>query len=114
MAAAPHTLNRRVNTMAAIEHRAEGQLPGQELITQGLTDLSAGRETEAALLLQIAAPRLRSLGVNVTAREDPDGVSAEHRLYALLSTRPDAHSQYNALLARVASYARAAEHAATC
>lgn len=41
--------------MATIEHKAGGRLPG-ELITQGLADLSAGRDTEAALLLQIAAP----------------------------------------------------------
>lgn len=112
-AAVPHTLKVRFTNMATTEHHAAGRLPGEELITQGLTDLSAGRETEAALLLEIAAPRLRSLGISVTAPENPEGVSAEHRLYALLSTRPDAHSQYNALLARIASYARAAEHAAT-
>jgi hypothetical protein len=64
-------------------------------------------------LLEIAAPRLRSLGIDVAAPRDPDGISAEHRLYRLLSAQPDAHSQYNALLARIASYARAAEHAAT-
>jgi hypothetical protein len=99
--------------MATIEHQPDGRLPGEELISQGLIDLSAGRETEAALLLQIAAPRLRALGIDITAHANPGGTSAEHRLYELLSVRPDAHSQYNALLARVASYARAAEHAAT-
>jgi hypothetical protein len=99
--------------MATTEHEDDARLPGEELVSQGLRDLSAGRETEAALLLEIAAPRLRSIGIDVTAPQDPDGISAEHRLYRLLSAQPDAHSQYNALLARIASYARAAEHAAT-
>ncbi|HEY2140459.1 MAG TPA: hypothetical protein VGG98_00180 [Solirubrobacteraceae bacterium] len=63
------------------------------------------------MLLQIAAPRLRALGIAIESRPNPGGQSPEHRLYALLSRRPDAHSRYNALLARIASYARAAEHA---
>ena len=88
------------------------RLPGSELVEQGLSDLAAGRETEAALVLEIAAPRLRSLGLNLELRGESDE-SPEHRLYALLSTRSDAHSRYNALLARIASYARAAEHHAT-
>ncbi|HVE69614.1 MAG TPA: hypothetical protein VNB64_13640 [Solirubrobacteraceae bacterium] len=86
-------------------------LPGAELIDHGLEDLRAGRETEAALLVAMAAPRLRALGFEVPA--GPDGRSA-HRLYALLTrTDPAPHSRYNALVARVASFARAAEHAAS-
>ena len=79
----------------------------------GIEDLAAGRETEAALLVEIAAPRLRSLGVSFEARAEPSQESPEHRLYALLSAQPDAHSRYNALLARIASFARAAEARAT-
>jgi hypothetical protein len=86
-------------------------LPGEELITRGLDDLRNGDETEAALLVQIAAPRLRSLGLDVPVDATQSGEPAEHRLYELLADRSDAHSRYNALLARVASYARAAEHA---
>lgn len=85
-------------------------LPGEELITQGLQDLAEGRVSEAALLVEVAAPRLLTLGHDIPAGQD-GGVSAEHRLYALLAGEPDAHSRYNALLARIASYARAAEHA---
>lgn len=85
-------------------------LPGQELIEEGLRDLAAGHESEASLLVQIAAPRLRRLGIEVPGQKDGD-TPAEHRLYTYLSGRPDAHSHYNALLARAASYARAAEHA---
>jgi hypothetical protein len=96
--------------MATTQNDKPG-LPGEELLDKGLSDLSAGRESEAALLLQIAAPRLRALGITVESPSSPGGESPEHRLYALLSTQPDAHSRYNALLARIASYARAAEHA---
>jgi hypothetical protein len=90
---------------------SDAPLPGEELVEQGLRDLTAGEETEAALVLQIAAPRLQTLGITIQATEGAGDASPEHRLYALLSTRPDAHSRYNALLARIASYARAAEHA---
>jgi hypothetical protein len=97
---------------------APGELPGADLVRDGLADLCAGRESENALLVEIAAPRLRALGYEVPrARTDGDaGVeSAEHRLYGYLARHSggSVHSQYNALLARIASYARAAEHAAT-
>jgi hypothetical protein len=84
-------------------------LPGQELVRVGLADLSAGRESEASLLVQMAAPRLRSLGFDVppTARG-----GSSHRLYELLTEREgDAHSHYNALVRRMVSFARAAERA---
>jgi len=89
---------------------SQAGLPGAELVERGIEDLAAGRETEEALLVEIAAPRLRSLGVSLEARADGSCQSPEHRLYGLLSAEPDAHSRYNALLARIASYARAAEH----
>jgi hypothetical protein len=80
-------------------------LPGRDLIDQGLKDLAAGAETAASLLVSIGAPRLRRLGVPV-----PEAFpSSEHRLYALLSrSDPDsAHSRYNALLRRLVSFERA-------
>ena len=87
-------------------------LPGAELIEQGLRDLAEGRESEAALLVLIGAPRLRQLGLIVEppamwrATSDP---SPEHRLYALLAhAEPDsAHSRYNALIRRLVSFERA-------
>jgi len=80
-------------------------LPGHDLIAQGLDDLGAGAETAAALLVSIGAPRLRQLGLQV-ADPIPGG---EHRLYELLSrTDPDsAHSRYNALVRRLVSFERA-------
>jgi hypothetical protein len=83
-------------------------LPGADLIEAGLNDLRAGRETVAALLVAIGAPRLRTLGLEISDNL-PD--NPEHRLYDLLA-RDDsdsAHSRYNAFIRRLVSYERAAE-----
>lgn len=89
---------------------AESSFPGHELVLVGLEDLAAGRETEAALVVAMAAPRLRALGIEVPAG---GGSSPSHRLYELLSqSDAGAHGRYNALVGRIASFARAAEHAA--
>jgi hypothetical protein len=85
------------------------RLPGHELVSGGLADLAAGRESEASLLVTMAAPRLRLLGIDVPPAADK---GASHRLYELLSERADgAHSRYNALVSRMVSFARAAERA---
>jgi hypothetical protein len=87
------------------------RLPGHELVSGGLADLAAGRESEASLLVTMAAPRLRSLGIEVPPAATP---RASHRLYELLSERDGgAHSRYNALVGRMVSFARAAERAST-
>jgi hypothetical protein len=52
-------------------------LPGGDLVSQGLADLREGRESVAALLVSIGAPRLRTLGVQVP----PTVEEPEHRLY---------------------------------
>ena len=86
-------------------------LPGHELVSAGLADLAAGRESEASLLVSMAAPRLRALGFTVP----PGGVDhPSYRLYELLAAGDGgAHSRYNALVGRMVSFARAAEHAAS-
>ena len=83
-------------------------LPGAELIEAGLNDLREGRETIAALLVAIGAPRLRTIGVELP-KDLPS--NPEHRLYNLLAQddSDSAHSRYNALLRRLVSYERAAE-----
>lgn len=88
-------------------------LPGGDLIRQGLEDLVAGRESEAALLVLIGAPRLRRLGLGLPADVAGAG-DPEHRLYHLLSRfDPDsAHSRYNGLIRRLVRFERAAECAA--
>lgn len=80
--------------------------PGQDLIGQGLDDLSRGVESIPALLVSIGAPRLRALGIAVPG----PFASPEHRLYERLRrTDPDsAHSRYNALIRRLVSFERAA------
>jgi hypothetical protein len=82
-------------------------LPGGDLVAKGLADLAGSRETIEALLVSIATPRLRDLGVPVAASL-PD---AEHRLYERLAREdPDsAHSRYNALLRRLTSFESALE-----
>jgi hypothetical protein len=82
-------------------------LPGGDLVAKGLEDLASGSETIEALLVSIAAPRLRKRGVLVPEPlPDP-----EHRLYRQLAREdPDsAHSRYNALLRRLTSFESALE-----
>jgi len=83
-------------------------LPGGDLIRRGLEDLASGRESEAALLVLIGAPRLRRLGLYV-----PEAAPnlPEHRLYGFLAcSNPDsAHSRYNALVRRLVRFERALE-----
>lgn len=84
------------------------ELPGGQLVEQGLADLAAGLDTEAAWLVLIGAPRLRRLGLDVPDSAEPH---AEHRLYERLAAAdPDAaHSRYNALIRLLVSFERAAE-----
>ena len=83
-------------------------LPGADLIEAGLIDLREGRETIAALLVAIGAPRLRNVGLDL-----PKGLpdNPEHRLYELLAKddSDSAHSRYNAYIRRLVSYEEAAE-----
>jgi hypothetical protein len=83
------------------------RLPGGDLVAVGLRDLEEGRETVEALLVSIAAPRLRDAGLVVP---NPLG-DAEHRLYESLAgaDADSAHSRYNALLRRLISFESALE-----
>ena len=80
-------------------------LPGGDLVEQGLADLRNSTLSVEALLVSVGEPRLTSLGLDVpTPLDDP-----EHRLYALLAAEdPDtAHGRYNALIRRLVSFERA-------
>lgn len=81
------------------------RFPGGDLVAEGIADLAHGRETAAALLVSIGAPRLGRCGLAVGAPFD----EPEHRLYALLSREGSdaAHSRYNALVRRLVSFERA-------
>jgi len=77
------------------------------LVRAGLDDLARGAATVPALLVSVGAPRLRRLGIEVSA---PIALP-EHRLYELLA-REDAataHGRYNALIRELVSFERAAE-----
>lgn len=81
--------------------------PGEDIVLQGLSDLTEGRETVASLLVSIGSPRLKRLGFDI-----PNPIaSPEHRLYAKLrDEEPDSsHSRYNALIRRLVSFERAVE-----
>lgn len=77
----------------------------------GIADLKAGRRTVNASAVQAAAPRLRRIGLDAPGLEGD--VPAAHRLYEQLSEElgDAAHSRYNAILSRVASFAAGAERA---
>jgi hypothetical protein len=81
-------------------------LPGAEMVKRGIADLSAGHESIEALLVSIGAPRLRSLGIELSAPI----ASPEHKLYLLIAREKGngAHSAYNALIRRLVSFERAA------
>ncbi len=83
-------------------------LPGEDLVTEGLADLANNRPTAPFFLLLAAAPRLRRLGIEIPNRA---AAHPEHQLYSILEQHfgTAAHSQYNSLIRRIVSYARALE-----
>jgi len=98
---------------SSVSHKPEidpyAGLPGADLVAEGVRDLAAGVESVPALLVSVAASRLTAVGLEVAV---PSGRPA-HRLYDLLAADNPrtAHSRYNALVGRLASFARAAERA---
>jgi hypothetical protein len=88
---------------------SEKYLPGGDLVVEGLNDLANARLTDCSLLVLIAAPRLRGLGIQVPESDVP--LPHEHRLYERLEERlgTEAHSHYNSLIRRIVSFAHALE-----
>ena len=90
-----------------------GDLPGADLVAEGIQALRSGETTVEALLVSVGAPRLRAAGLDI-----PPGPSLPHSpemsLYlAIGSDHPrDAHSRYNALIRRLVSFERALERLA--
>lgn len=84
-------------------------LPGAELVLAGVADLDRGQLTPNALLVLVAADRLRATGLVVpTSPSSPD---PEGALYRALSADDDAtaHPRYLSHIRRLDSFARAAE-----
>ena len=88
-----------------LQELAKNRLPGEDLVVEGRRDLAEGRETIAALLVSIGAPKLARLGEPV----DRPATHPELRLYDLLAREnsDSAHTRYNALVRRLVSYERA-------
>jgi hypothetical protein len=97
--------------LPAVPEADIGDLPGGEAVLRGLADCRAGVETVESLLIAIAAPKLRRLGLAVPGSADAV-VDAEIRLYEKLGREgvPDPYSRYNALLRELSSFGRALEH----
>jgi len=85
------------------------RLPGAEIVLAGIADIEAGRRSINASAVRCAAPRLRRAGLKAPSAEGD--IPAAHDLYGQLRAEygDAAHSRYNAILARVASFAGAAE-----
>jgi hypothetical protein len=100
-------LRQRARYNPFVDIRALSALPGADLVLKGIRDLESGAESVEALLVQVGAPRLRSLGIDV--RSGGAATSPEHRLYARLSADEagSAHGRYNALLRKLVSFERA-------
>ena len=94
-----------------VQHHLQ-RLPGGDLFVQGVEDVLRGGSTEASLLVSLARTRLIQAGLEVPP--SPAG-RPSHELYDLLAATHgnDAHRRCNALLRRIASFGRAAEHAAS-
>lgn len=85
-------------------------LPGFDLVRQGLEDLRGRRPTPAAWLCQIARPRLREAGLWPEDLQPLPG-EAELELYRLLRHQePDAYARYNALLRELVSFEQCLDH----
>jgi hypothetical protein len=90
-----------------VDASALSALPGADLVLKGLDDLQHGIESTEALLVQIGASKLRTLGLDVPAATST--VPPEHRLYTRLQedSGAAAHSRHNALVRRLVSFERA-------
>ncbi len=83
-------------------------LPESNTIAQGVVDLEENNHSVAALLVAIAAPRLRSAGLVVPEHSITD---PEITLYRMLQPEhgDGAYSYYNALIRRLVSFSQALE-----
>jgi hypothetical protein len=85
-------------------------LPGEELVRQGLADFQASLCTIPACLVRIARPRLSRAGLMPPSVPGPFSED-ELELYRLLKLEcGDAYSRYNALIRELVSFENALDH----
>lgn len=98
-----------ISAMTTVPVSIEG-LPGADLISEGLAQARAGRESTLSCLVSIALPRLYRAGLLAPGEIEPL-TDPELCLYRLLRREPgDAFSRYQALLHRLARFEHALEH----
>lgn len=103
-----------MNALSPEQKLLIADLPGAEIVANGLADAAAGRVTPNACLVFIAGPRLRTAGLLDMAAVPAPITEAELRLYDLLCEQQgDAYSKYNSLLRRLVSFERALDHRLT-
>lgn len=84
------------------------RLPGAELVGEGIAALERGQRTIEALLVTLAAPRLRDIGLDIPKAADHIA-EPNLALYAAVQQAGGDYFDYNALLGRLSSFADAAE-----
>ena len=95
--------------MTAIEN-----VPGGELISQGIADYTAGRITPESCLVAVGWPRLERSGLALPPAVRERFPEPELQLYRLLLLENgDAYSRYNSLVRRLVSFEQSLEHAST-
>ena len=83
-------------------------LPGADLIEAGIAALDRGERTIEALLVALAAERLRDIGLTIP--QDADQIATPNlALYAAVRHAGGDYFDYNALLGRLSSFADACE-----
>jgi hypothetical protein len=88
-------------------------LPGWELVAEGLADVRAKRTTPAAALIWIAAPRLRQAALLEDSLTDRRMADPELQLYRMLRQEGgNAYGRYNSLLRRLVRFEHALDRAA--
>lgn len=85
-------------------------LPGGEILKDGLRDLERGIRSVSALLVMIAAPRLTRCGIRIPSTVF-SSILPEHELYDLLAAEhgPEAYRLYGSLQRRLVSLENALE-----
>ena len=84
------------------------RLPGADIVGDGIAALERGERTVEALLVSLAAARLRDIGLNIP--KAADAVAEPNlALYEAVRHAGGDHFDYNALLGRLSSFADAAE-----
>lgn len=84
------------------------QLPGGDLIQQGIIDSQANRQTIFSCLVQIGFPTLSKMQILPCEIQQSKQEDAELILYRILKSEVgDAYSRYNALMRKLISFERA-------